>query len=269
MPSMTPEPLDETEGFVKILYYGDPKKGKTTAMAGAAHLGTVIAIDTEGQGWLRKPLMSHGIPVENILKFRATSYQDMEQIYWEVHGMFDDAFNAGTLEAAPVAVCVDHLSDLEARLVTAARVDRIQRLKSTTDINTWKNEWDDYGVWTNQARHLMRKFRDLPCHVAFAAHSRTDIGKRVPALTEKFRVDLMGSMNMVVACDTMKVGDTYAHVGYTREVDGWQGGDRFNATKPIVVNPSFDRIISAAQGKLDFDTDEQQQGFKRLLLADN
>lgn len=273
--------MSDLEAYVKSIYFGNPKQGKTTAMAGAARLGKVIAIDTEGEGWLRKPLMDQGIPVENIVKYGpVTSYQDMEQIYWEVKGMFDDADDAGDPELAPFAVCVDHMTDLESTLLTEARQDRLGRVirplekKAATspeardalkDINLFKNERDDYGVWTNQAKHLMRLYRDLPCHVAFAAHFRTEGGQRVPSLTEKFRIDLMGSMNMILACTKMAAGDQTAYVAYSTEMDGWYAGDRFNVLKPCIVNPSLDRVIMATQGKIDFDTDPAQVAFKQAL----
>lgn len=275
--------LDETEGFVKALYYGNPKQGKTTAMAGAARLGKIIAIDTEGQGWLAGPLRKRGIPVENIVKYTATSYEEMEQVYWEIKGMFDDADEAGNPELAPAAVCIDHMTDLEARLVRAATMKRLGKARkplelkakqgsaeaqaALDELNPFITELGDYGVWTNQARHLMRMYRDLPCHVAFAAHFRSDLGTRVPALTEKFRVDLMGSLNMILGCVTMQAGEDTAYVAYCREMDGWQAGDRFDVTKPIIVNPSFDRVIAASQGKLDFDTDPEQQAFKQALAG--
>lgn len=273
--------LSETENYVKALYYGNPKQGKTTAMAGAARLGLVVAVDTEGEGWLGAPLRKRGVPTENIIKFTATTYGEMEQVFWEIRGMFDDAQRLNDPSLAPVAVCVDHLTDLEARLIRAAVVQRQSKLRkplesraatgsaeakaALADINPFQTELQDYGVWTNQARHLLRMYRDLPCHVAFAAHFRTEMGIKVPALTEKFRVDLMGSMNMILACTTMPVGDSLAYVAYTQESDGWVGGDRFSCMRPMVVNPSFDRVIAAAAGELDFDTDPEQQAFKQLL----
>lgn len=275
--------LSETEGFVKAIWFGNPKQGKTTAMAGAARLGKVVAIDTEGEGWLAKPLRDRGIPVENVIKYRATSFKEMEQVYWEVKGMFDDADESGDLELAPIAVNIDHMTDLEARLIADAREERLGRsirpLRAKADkgspearaaleeLNLFKNERDDYGVWTNQARKLMRMYRDLPCHVGFAAHFRTEAGVRVPSLTEKFRIDLMGSMNMILACTKMQAGDATAYVAYSTEMDGWYAGDRFNVLKPLIVNPSFDRIIQAVEGKLDFDTDAEQQAFKLALAG--
>lgn len=274
--------MNEFEGYVKGLWFGNPKQRKTTHLAGAARLGRMVAIDIEGEGWLKGPLRKRGIPVENIIKFGPVAhFSEMEQIYWEVKGMFDDADEQGKPELAPIAVAIDHMTDLEARLITDAREERLAKVirplekkaqqgsieaaAALQDLNLYKNERDDYGVWTNQARKLMRMYRDLPCHVGFAAQFRTELGVKVPSLTEKFRVDLMGSMNVVIGCTLMQAGGETAGVGYTQEMQGWYGGDRFDVLKPLTVNPSFDRVIAAAEGKLDFDTDAEQQAFKRLL----
>jgi hypothetical protein len=263
------------EEYVKALYFGNPKQGKTSAMARAAHLGLTIAVDTEsGQGWLKKPLRDLGIPVENIKKFKATSMDDMEQVYWEIQAMFADGVDIK-------AVCVDHMTDLEARLLTHARDERIMRetkslrikaesgnelaAKELAEVNWYKNDRDDYGVWTNQGRKLMRLYRDLPCHVAFAAHFRTEGGMKVPSLTEKFRVELMGSVPIVLACYKMSAGGQDAYVAQTSEGNGWYAGDRTNSLRPIIVNPGFDRVIKAATEGIDWTKDPEQVAFKQAL----
>lgn len=269
------------EDYAKVLLFGNPKQGKTTAAAGAARLGKVVAIDTEGQGWLKAPLAKRGIPTDNIVKKTATSYEEMEACYWEIMRMFDDPEVID-----PLCVVVDHMTDLESRLLRAEVIRRTGKQRkpleekvarggegaelaalALKDISPFVTEIRDYGVWTNQAKHLMRMYRDLPCHVVFVAHFRTDGGVRVPALTEKFRVDLMGSMNMILACTKMQAGDHNAYVAYTREQDGWYAGDRFDVLKPIIVNPSMDRIIKSVTGELDWDTDPEQQAFKQALMG--
>jgi hypothetical protein len=269
------------EDYVKALMFGNPKQGKTTAAAGLARMGKVVAIDTEGQGWLKAPLTKRGIPTENIVKLPATSYEDMEDNYWKILAMFDDPE-----VTSPVGVVVDHMTDLESRLIRAETIRRVGKLSkplrekmvkggqagefaaaALKDLSPFVTEIQDYGVWTNQAKHIMRMYRDLPCHVVFVAHFRTEGGVRVPSLTEKFRVDLMGSMNMILACTKMKAGETEEYVAYTREMDGWYAGDRFDVLKPVIVNPSMDRIVASVRGDLDWDTDPAQQAFKQALQS--
>lgn len=276
--AMEAQSLVQTEEFVKGVWYGNPKQGKTTAVAGLARLGKMVAIDTEaGSGWLRTSLAKRGIPVENIIRYTPTSYAELEETYWEIAGMLDDGI--------PLVGCaIDHTTDIEARLIRAASMSRIEKakrkLKPRVDrgseealaeyesLNPFMTELQDYGVWTNQARHLMRLYRDLPMHVVFIAHYRTEMGVRVPALTERFRVDLMGSMNMVCGVTTQDTAEGLFYTGVFREIKQWQGGDRFDVTKPIVANPSLDRIVKAVKGELDFESDPEQLAFKHAMTGE-
>ncbi len=273
--TLNPDTLADTEDFIKGLYYGPAKRRKTTYAAKAAKLGKILAIDTEGAGWLKHPLKNQGVPVENIVYRKATCYNDMEAIFWEI----EPRVESGEI----TAVCVDHLSDLEQRFIRAATMarqtkkaglGRVDNFRSAEDliakgVNPFVTELGDYGVWTNQARHLMRLYRDLPCHVMFVAHYRIEGGKWVPGLTEKFREELMGSLNLIVGCDLHEFGptdDDVIGVGVCREVGVWRGGDRIGITRPKTVNPSFDRLILALNGKLDFGQDEEQKSFKDRLV---
>lgn len=270
--------LADSDDFIKGLYYGPAKRRKTTYMAGAARLCTggqrILAIDTEGAGWLKHPLKTRGVPVDKIVYRRATSYNDMERIFWEM----EPRVESGEI----IAVNVDHLSDLEQRFIRAAVMARqtkksglghIESFKSAEaliakGVNPFQTELGDYGVWTNQARHLMRLYRDLPCHVMFAAHYRIENGKWVPGLTEKFREELMGSLNLIVGADLHEFGsedEDIIGIGVCRELGVWRGGDRVGITRPKTVNPSMDRLIMALQGKLDFTADPEQKEFKQRL----
>src|SRR5688572_4164839 len=232
---MLGKPISDVEGFVKVCYYGEPGSGKTTAMASLANLGKIAAIDFEGEGWLRVSLNKRGINTDNIIKFTPKSYKELDQVYWEIQGMIDD--NIGL-----VGVCIDHMSELESILVRDAAIDRIKRarrklmnngsseaLAQLELLSEFSTELQDYGVWTNQARKLTRMFRDLPLHVAFGAHLRTEGVKFVPALTERYRNDLLGSMNMVVATYTKETAPgVLDYLGAMRSVDRYVAKDRFD-----------------------------------------
>lgn len=267
--------FDETSDHIKGLYYGPAKRRKTSYMAGAARLGKILAIDTEGAGWLKYPLRKLGIPLENIVYRNASTYDDMERIFWEVA---EPMAASGEL----IAVNIDHLSDLEQRFVRAATMSRQTRKSGLKGIDTFKSaqalmdkgvnpfmtELGDYGVWTNQARHLMRLYRDLPCHVFFGAHYRVEDNKWVPGLTEKFREELMGSLNLIVGADLHEFGtedNDVIGVGICREIGKWRGGDRIGMTRPMTVNPSADRLIMAIEGKLDFQQDIETRDFRERL----
>lgn len=265
--------LADTDDHLKVLYYGPAKRFKTTYAAGAARLGKIFVVDTEGNGWLKRPLIDRGIPVENIIYRKATTYNEMEEHYWEL----DNMLNVGQ---PIVAAFVDHLSDLEQRFIRAATMGRQLRKANLGNIpqfkqarklieqgvNPFQTELADYGVWTNQARHLMRLYRDAPCHVGFIAHQRIEMGQYVPGLTEKFREELMGSLNLIVGCDVVEFDDEQMYgVGVCRETGKWRGGDRIGITRPKTVRPSMDRLILALRGELDFANDSEQLEFKKML----
>lgn len=274
------ETLADTDDWLKVLYYGPKGRRKTTYMAGAAKLCAdgqkILAIDTEGKGWLKRPLQQRGIPLDKVLYKTATCYNDMERIFWEIEPR--------VISGEIFAVAIDHMSDLEQRFIRAATMARQTKkaglgvpdnFRSAEDlikagINPFMTELGDYGVWTNQARHLMRLYRDLPCHVAFAAHIRIERGQWVPGLTEKFREELMGSLNLIVGCDLKAFGDEDEDIfgiGVCREIDVWRGADRIGITRPKTVNPSMDRLIWSLEGKLDFNTDEERKEFQARLAA--
>lgn len=266
---MQGENLAEMPPYLRVLYYGTQKQGKSSAMAGAARLGRIIAIDFEGYGWLASPLRELGVPVENITVFKPRTFKEVEKVYWTVRGMLDEGDNIQ-------AVCIDHMTELESILVRDAANERLarklvkgekdSRLKlAPEEIDEYLTDISDYGKWTLQATKITRWFRDLPVHVAFGAHTRTEAGKKVPDLAEKYRNILAGSVHMVCATHVQPSPDGISYVGTFRETNGWQGGDRLNVTKAMVVNPSFDRLILAGRGELDFNTDPAQLAFKKMF----
>ena len=276
---MLGQSLTEATDYVKALYYGDPGSGKTTAMASLAKLGPIAAIDFEGSGWLASSLRKRGIPVENIKLFRPSSYDELEEVYWDIMGMINEDFPL-------MGVCLDHMTELEAILVRDAAYERIERSerkigdpsigtakeqdaksKAIANLDPFLTDIADYGKWTHQARKLVRMYRDLPCHVAFGAHVRTDMGKLVPSLTEKARNDLAGSMNMVIATVQEDIGDNVAYIGYLRSIKRYVGKDRFDVTRPIMAEPTMDRLVKLTTGELDAATDPVQAAFKQLKIG--
>lgn len=268
------KPLMESEPHIKVVYYGNPGSGKTTAMASLAKLGKVAAIDFEGTGWISMSLRKRGIPVENVHLFQPRTYKELEQVYWEIKGMIED-------DIGLVGVCVDHLTELESILVREASTERIDKarrkllgngskeaLAVIEGLDEFVTELQDYGKWTNQARKLIRMFRDLPIHVAFGAHVRGDGAKLVPALTEKFRNDLLGSMNMVIATYVDEINGKPEYLGATREVKRYVGKDRFDVTRPLMVHPHMDRLTQLVYGELDLDSDPVTLAFKQRIGAE-
>lgn len=268
----TPVDMADMPDYLRALWYGPDKGGKSTAMAGLARLGQICVVSTEGRGWRRKPLQDRGIPVENIKLYHAPNHAAVMDAFWDIHGqLFDDA--------PIVGVVLDHWTSLEATTLQEARDQRVGKVLNNVAgnntpeaeaikaaLNPYESDIRDYGVWTNKAKEVWRSYSTLPCHVGTAAHMRTDKGQRVPDLTEKFRNILCGSVNMICGTSAMDMpGGQTAYVGRFRAADGWHGGDDLNITRPMMVNPSFDRLVKALTGDLDLETDPETLAFKAAL----
>lgn len=275
--------LADSADYIKALYYGPKGRRKTTYMAGLARYAEamggkhkMLAIDTEGHGWLKRALVRHGIPVDRIVYRRCTTYNEIEGVFWEM----EPRVESGEI----VGVSVDHLSDLERRFVRAATMSRqtkkvglgrVQTFTKAQDlidkgVNPFETDRGDYNTWTNQATHLMRLYRDLDCHVAFGAHHREEDNTRkwVPGLTPAFRNELMGSVNMIVGCDLVEFGEEEEDIigiGVMREMGLWYGADRIGLTKPKMVDPSMDRLIGLLNEELDLSKDSATLNFKKRL----
>jgi len=251
-PRMT---LADTEETVNALYYGEQGTGKTLALATLGLLGRVVFVNAEG-GLKRHPLLKLGVPLENIELQPCTSYQQMEALYWDVRRRLETK----SVEA-PIGVCFDSITEVT-KVVTerqvAVRVHRKQQeadalmiTPKEADINPFRIHLDDYGVMTEQLRHLTRLYRDLPCHFLLSALSRRDVdasgggetGDAVvyrPGLTPKFGADLVGYMDVVIAT---KIAANGQYIGVTKPRFGLVGKDRFGVLPTTMVDPQIHRIL--------------------------
>lgn len=250
--------LAEQQDFLKILYYGEPKSGKTTASAALAKLGRTIHIDAEA-GLKGRPLVEHGIPIGNIEVHRGITVEELDALFWEVKG----EIAAGD---GPVGLIWDSVSESSKKLLelTAAKgYAKAQALNKPRE--QYSTFVEDYGSNTAEMRHLTRQFRDLECHVAFVALERRDVDesdgtvKYGPDLTPRLAGDLLGYVDVICHTYTVETAGEPEYWGQFRNVGKYVGGDRFHALPPALINPSFDRVLAYISGDLDLDTDPDMQ----------
>jgi len=259
----TRQTLADTEETLKILWYGEQGTGKTLDMATLARRGPVIFVNAEG-GLKKRPLRVFEVPAENIELRPATSYQQLEALYWEVKRMIE-----GQDPFCPIGILFDSMSEITKVITTnqvilrthAAREkhDSMGTVPKESEINPFRVQLDDYGIMTEQLRALTRKFRDLPIHVGFSALSRREVdasggeigGDTVtyrPGLTPAFGNDLRGFVDIVVAT---KVATDGQWVGITKPRFGLMGKDRFGVLPVTMVDPTFDRICAVVNDEID------------------
>src|SRR5690606_16297253 len=167
--------LDDGDDFVRVAYYGEPGTGKTTAVAGAAHLGRVLVANVE-EGLYAAPLRKLGIPVKNVIPQSNTRFDSLLKLAEVLRS--DLADSADSWAALAVDTCTE-LADQWLANEVDLRVSKERRKAEAQGEEYTKKEFnaerDDYGVITQQFRRVLRAYADLPLHVAYTAHVRRDV----------------------------------------------------------------------------------------------
>ena len=250
--------LADQREMVKILYYGDPGSGKTSAMASAAALGNVVYVDAES-GLKRGPLARLGVAVDKIEPYNTITFDGLESLYWEIKGRLD---NDPTSVAAVIIDSITEaqkilLEQIVSKAVTKATARGMER-------DPFQIDRADWGVNTEQMRRLARRFRDLPCHIAFGALSKREVdddGSVIysPALTPAFQTDLMGYVDVVIHTGIREIGGQQFYIGTTKPVGKYLGKDRFGILPSAMVNPTLNRVVAYVNGDLTQDSDPLQK----------
>ncbi len=274
MPGMLASSLDDEEHrWTRVLYYGKPGSGKSTNIASMANHGLTVIIDME-TGYEKDALAERGINTKNIKIFKPRTYDEIEQCYWEIKGMIDGGIDV-------YGVGVDHWSEIQDILIRHAAMRRITKKKKELEkliavsadakaeydaLSVFRTDLPDYGEWTEQGKVLLRYFRDLPCHVAFASHETNEenTGMIIPMQTDKFGKKLQAGVRTVIYTRTtpIKAEDRLEFAGVTKPVDRFSAcKDRTTKLPTVMINPTMDRVINVLDGKLDMSSDPAQLAY--------
>lgn len=268
--------LSDQAQHVKLGYYGDVGTAKTTNLASLARLGKVIAIDSEA-GLELEPLRDLGIPTDNIVPFREISYDALDNLHWELRAALDQD------PGAIVGVTFDSMTEVVAKLVEQQNDDeyerqlrKLQRRNESTDgLNRFRIDLASWGVMTEQVRRLLRRYRDLPCHLGWSALERRDVDQNDgqvsygPRVNPGLQGDLVGYVGVVA--HTWVDGEDHEgneqFVAHTRRTSKYTAKDRFHATPRRMAVPSFERVIRYVSKDLTVETDPVQQAYHEVLRA--
>lgn len=261
--------LDDGDDFVRVCYYGEPGSGKTTAVAGAAHLGRVLVANVE-EGLYAAPLRKLGIPVKNVIPQSNTGFDSLLKLAEVLRS--DLADRADSWAALAVDTCTE-LADQWLANEVDLRVSKERRKVEAQGEEYTKKEFnaerDDYGVITQQFRRVLRAYADLPLHVAYTAHVRRDVDeddgtvRYGPDIFPKMQAALMGHVSILIW--TRVVGEYEdgrpIHVGQTRGTGKYKSKDRLNALPRTLVAPSLERVVGYVNGELEETSDPLQKEF--------
>jgi hypothetical protein len=261
-----PAPMSNQRQLVRAGYYGNIGSGKTTDLATMANLGPIVYVDSEA-GLEKRPLVRRGINVDNIGPFTDITYDALDGLYWDVKAALDDN------PLAFAGVCMDSMGEIVAKLVEQTNdaavekaIRKAERMgEDTTEINQFRIDRDSWGVVTEMIRRLFRKYRDLPCHLGWAALERRDVddsdGTVVygPKVNPGLQGDIAGYVAIVI--HTFVDGDDAEgplYTGHTRATGKYIAKDRLDALPtPKMHVPTFERLVQYVNDDLTPEKDAE------------
>jgi len=261
---------------VKLGQYGDVGTAKTSNLASLANLGKVVYIDSEA-GLEPVPLRDLGINTDNIIPFNDIRYDALDELCFDLRAQLDQ--DPGSI----VGVLFDSMTEIVAKLVEQTNDAEIgrqirkmeRRGEDTSSLSKFRIDLSSWGVVTEQVRRLIRHYRDLPCHMGWAALERRDVDQSDgtvqygPRVNPGLQGDLVGYVGIVAHTwvDGVDEDDRELYVAHTRRTPKYTAKDRFHATPRRLAVPSFERIIGYVEKTLTVETDPIQQHYHDTLRA--
>jgi hypothetical protein len=252
------KPLEDALDPLRVLYYGDGGTAKTTNIAHMADLGKIVVINAEG-GLSVTALRKQSVNTANVEVWpdpgEKITFKGLEAECLRIR----EALNEDP--SAYVGTAWDSLTELAAVLledVTAKEYERAVRTGAKrADMGEFFTDVGDYGVMAQQVRQLIRKFRDLPCHFSASCLERRDQdpdGKIIyrPSVIPSLYSDLhlwFGMVCHTVVATSENTGEEQ-YRGEFRPIGKYRGKDRHGVTPRILVNPTFDRLLSYFEGAI-------------------
>lgn len=173
----------------KGLIYGPPKHGKTYFLGTAAfdeRTAPMALLDFEGGALdVLEDMPGWGT---DIIHMPIHQWEDFNEAYERLY-VNDEGFKSTGL---------DSLSETH----IFALMNLLEDGRPSREKNPDLIEQGDYGVGLVQLRRLVRKLRDLPIHVFYAAHHKDDVDRKEGSITTvnlagKAAVEIPGLMSVV------------------------------------------------------------------------
>lgn len=231
-----------------------------------ANLGPIIYVDSEA-GLEKKPLVKRGVNVDNIGPFTDITYDALDGLYWDIKSELD------ANPAAIAGVCMDSMGEIVAKLVEQTNdaavekaIRKAERMsEDTSEISLFRIDRDSWGVVTEMVRRLFRKYRDLPCHLAWAALERRDVDESDgtvqygPKVNPALQGDITGYVSIVL--HTYVDGDDAEgplYVAHTRQTGKYAAKDRLDSLpSPKLHVPTFERLVQYVNDDITRDKDAE------------
>lgn len=263
--------LEEREEYLNILLFGREGSGKTTAACSLANLGygNVLVINAEG-GLKKNTLKRNGVDVSKVMVWpnegQPITYHGLIEVYQQVKADLDNDPKSWA------GVIFDSATEIVPALIDQVAKDRMEKAarrgNPVEGIDEFFTDRSDYGTMSKMFRDLLRKFRDLPTHFVVTALERRDVDEDSgkvqygPAVTPGVQADLLGYVDLVLACSAADAEEGLPYRALTRSSGKYRGKDRLGVLPMVLVDPTVQRILDYESGKLTEETDPTQKALK-------
>jgi hypothetical protein len=267
--------LADAEEHINGLWWGREGGGKTTDVLTAANRGRVLVVNAEG-GIKKRPLREFGIDLDSIVPWPPRGREDeltianLESLAWQIRAQLQADPNAW------YAVVWDSITEIYEVAVGGVRAAEFEKNANApvAKQKEYRNDpyftdISDYGTATAQMRHLLRLYRDLPCHFLVTALERRDVDDDTgkvqygPAVGPAFQKDLLGYMDITINAEATelrigadkKVDLRDEFTGRTRSDGLSRAKDRLKALPRFMPVPTFERVVDYVEDRITEDSD--------------
>lgn len=258
-------PLSEETEFARCLFWGKEGSSKTTSACKAANHGRVLVVNAEG-GLKIKALRNQGVQTENLRQWpRPNSgvritHAGLDKVFRQVKADLREDPNSW------FAIIIDSASDVVTSMVEHVSDDRIRKMTEKgveiDEVDAFETDRNDYGTMSKMFRDILRKYRNLPCHLIITALERSDEDKSTgrttigPAVPPAIQTDLLAYVDSVLYFKAEDEDGPFRAA--TRKAAKYRAKDRLGVLPPVLALPTFDRILAYLDGTLTAETDPEQ-----------
>lgn len=258
-------PLEEVTEYLRLLYWGREGSAKTTALATLANLGKILVINAEG-GLKKRTLQARGINTDNIVVWpkpgEHITYEGLDEVYRRIKADLIDDPNSW------VGVGFDSATDIVQSMVDAVSEDRVAKTERRTDtevdiFDKFFTDRNDYGVMSKMFKDILRKYRDLQCHIVITALERRDVDEDTskvaygPAVSPGIQTALLGYVDIVLHTKEADEDHDY-YRALTKRAGKFRTKDRLGVLPKVMVDPTAERVVAYVEEDITESTDPLQ-----------
>jgi hypothetical protein len=237
-------PVIDEPVYLRLLAYGDPGTEKTRLLASAVKSINpltgkkyrVLILDCNEKGTLS--VRTFDPTGKYLMSFKVRGVQDIEDIFWYIKS------NPNKWDI----IGIDTTTELQWLTIRGVIHDEA---KSDSTIDLLMPRQRDYGKTGEIMRMWISNFRNLPCHVIFTSHERTEDedeqSTKWPDMQNAVKNRLCGAVDIIGRTYHREYKGKMTACLYVGPHETWVTKDRSGVLPDEIKRPDLAKIIEAVQ----------------------